>query len=46
MGSFHPGVTQFVYIDGSVHNIADSVELEVYKDVATVNGEEVSKSPL
>lgn len=46
MGSFHPGVTQFVYIDGSVHNIADSVELEVYKDVATVNGEEVSNSPL
>lgn len=41
MGSFHPGITQFVFIDGSVHNIADGVELEVYKDVATVNGEEV-----
>jgi prepilin-type N-terminal cleavage/methylation domain-containing protein len=41
MGSFHPGVTQFVFVDGSVHNIADSIELEVYKDIATVNGDEV-----
>ena len=41
MGSFHPGVTQFVFIDGSVHNITDNIELEVYKDLATVNGDEV-----
>jgi prepilin-type N-terminal cleavage/methylation domain-containing protein len=41
MGSFHPGITQFAFIDGSVHNIADGIELEVYKDVATVNGDEV-----
>ncbi|WP_428305138.1 DUF1559 domain-containing protein [Lacipirellula sp.] len=40
MGSFHPGITQFVFIDGSVHNVTDSIELEVYKDLATVNGDE------
>jgi hypothetical protein len=41
LGSFHPGITQFVYIDGSVHIIADDIELQVYKDIATVNGGEV-----
>jgi prepilin-type N-terminal cleavage/methylation domain-containing protein len=46
MGSFHPGITQFVFVDGSVHNIADSIELEVYKDVATVNGDEVANLQL
>ncbi|BBO33866.1 DUF1559 domain-containing protein [Lacipirellula parvula] len=40
MGSFHPGITQFVFIDGSVHNVTDNIELEVYKDLATVNGDE------
>ena len=40
LGSFHPGVTQFVYVDGSVHVISDDIEIEVYKDVATANGEE------
>jgi len=29
-----------------VHNIADSIELEVYKDVATVNGDEVANLQL
>ncbi|HMO85784.1 MAG TPA: DUF1559 domain-containing protein, partial [Lacipirellulaceae bacterium] len=41
MGSFHPGVTHFVFVDGSVHLINDNIELNVYRDLATVNGEEV-----
>jgi prepilin-type processing-associated H-X9-DG protein len=41
MGSFHPGMTQFAFVDGSVHVIADDILVEVYKDFATVNGEEV-----
>jgi type II secretory pathway pseudopilin PulG len=46
MGSFHPGVTQFVCVDGSVRILADNVELEVYKDIATVNGEEAGSASL
>jgi hypothetical protein len=45
LGSFHPGITQFAFIDGSVHIIADDIELEVYKDLATVNGGEVVNAP-
>src|SRR4029078_8704608 len=26
MGSFHPGLTQFAYIDGSVHIVTDSID--------------------
>lgn len=46
LGSFHPGMTLFVHIDGSVHSIGDQVELEVYKDLATVNGQEASRETL
>ncbi len=46
MGSFHPGVTQFAYVDGSVHVVTDNVELEVYKDIATVNGDEPPNASL
>ncbi|MCC6492825.1 MAG: DUF1559 domain-containing protein [Pirellulales bacterium] len=46
LGSFHPGLTQFVMVDGSVRAIADNIELDVYKDLATVNGEEVNGAPL
>jgi prepilin-type N-terminal cleavage/methylation domain-containing protein len=42
MGSFHPGITQFVFVDGSVHVINDDIDLEVYKDFATVDGGDVS----
>jgi hypothetical protein len=45
LGSFHPGITQFAFVDGSVHLIADNIELEVYKDLATVNGDEVVNAP-
>lgn len=44
MGSFHDGITQFVHCDGSVHVIPDEVDLEVYKDFATVNGNEVIRA--
>ncbi|WP_197530807.1 DUF1559 family PulG-like putative transporter [Bythopirellula polymerisocia] len=40
LGSFHPGTTQFVNIDGSVHSISDDIDIEIYKDLATANGEE------
>jgi prepilin-type N-terminal cleavage/methylation domain-containing protein len=41
MGSFHPGITQFAFVDGSVQIVTDAIDLEVYKDFATVTGEEV-----
>ncbi len=41
MSSYHPGITQFVFVDGSVRTIADDTELAVYQGFATVNGEEV-----
>jgi prepilin-type N-terminal cleavage/methylation domain-containing protein len=37
MGSFHPGVTQFVYVDGSVHVIADGIEKDPYYALATAD---------
>ena len=40
-GSQHPGATQFVFIDGSVHNVTDGVDLDVYFGLATVSGNEV-----
>ncbi len=41
MGSFHPGATLFVRVDGSVNSIIDGVDLVVYQALATVNGGEV-----
>ncbi|MEQ8847726.1 DUF1559 domain-containing protein [Botrimarina sp.] len=41
MGSYHPGLTQFVYADGSVHVINDDIELQAYQALGTVNGGEV-----
>lgn len=41
MGSFHPGGINVLYCDGSVHFITDSVELDFFQALATVNGEEV-----
>lgn len=40
MGSFHKGITQFVFVDGSVHVISDDIDLTLYKALATVRGEE------
>jgi len=41
MGSHHPGATLFVFGDGSVHPISDSIDFAVYQAMSTVNGGEV-----
>ena len=40
MGSYHPGQTMFVMIDGSVRSVNDNIEQLVYQKFATVNGAE------
>jgi prepilin-type N-terminal cleavage/methylation domain-containing protein len=40
MSSYHPGVTLFVYVDGSVHGVSDDISVDVYQARATVNGGE------
>ena len=40
MGSDHPGVTNFLYGDGSVRAITDGTDLYLFQAQATVNGEE------
>ncbi len=41
LGSYHPGVIQTVHVDGSVHVVAEDIDLVTYKALATCNGEEV-----
>ena len=41
MGSHHPGTTQFVFVDGSVHAITDSIDRTVYQSLATANGGDI-----
>lgn len=41
MGSYHPGVTQFAYIDGSVHIVTDSIDRAVYQAIGTTAYNEV-----
>ncbi len=41
MGSYHDGITLFVFGDGSVHPLADSIDFAVYQALSTVNGKEV-----
>ena len=41
MGSFHPGATMFVMLDGSVTAIRNGIDLSVYQARATVNEAEV-----
>jgi prepilin-type N-terminal cleavage/methylation domain-containing protein/prepilin-type processing-associated H-X9-DG protein len=43
--SAHPGGVQFAYVDGSVHFIANSVELSVYRALATIRGGEAVTPP-
>lgn len=40
MSSYHPGVTHFVNIDGSVVVVADDIDTDAYHARATVNGAE------
>jgi prepilin-type processing-associated H-X9-DG protein len=39
-GSRHPGGAQFVYGDGSVRLVRDTIDLVVYKATASMNGDE------
>jgi prepilin-type N-terminal cleavage/methylation domain-containing protein len=41
MGSFHPGITLFVRVDGSVQPVSNGIDLALYKAFATVRGDEV-----
>ncbi len=41
-GSFHPGVTLFAHVDGSVVSISDNVDVQLFKNMATVRGGEVT----
>lgn len=45
MGSYHPGVTQFVVGDGSVRTVGDGTSLTVYLGVSTIDNGEVVKLP-
>jgi len=40
MGSYHSNLTLFGMIDGSVRPVADSIELELYRKLATISGGE------
>lgn len=42
MGSFHPGITQFAFVDGSVQVINDNVDFNAYQALATVAGGEIN----
>ena len=42
MSSYHPGVTHFANIDGSVLVVADDIDADAYHARATVNGGEVN----
>ena len=44
-GSFHPGGTNFVFADGSVHIIVETIDLNVYRALATIQGGEVASYP-
>jgi prepilin-type processing-associated H-X9-DG protein len=43
--SRHPGGLQFAHADGSVRFVPDSIDLEVYRALATVQGGEVASLP-
>jgi prepilin-type N-terminal cleavage/methylation domain-containing protein/prepilin-type processing-associated H-X9-DG protein len=43
--SRHPGGLQFAYADGSVHFISNTIELSVYRALATRSGREVVTVP-
>ncbi len=43
--SYHPGVVNVVMMDGSVHPVADSIELDVWRAMATRQGKESVRLP-
>lgn len=43
--SYHPGAVQALYMDGSVHSLADSVEGSVWRGLCTRAGREAVSAP-
>ncbi len=39
--SYHPGVVQSVFVDGSVRAVADTIQRDVWRALATRAGREV-----
>jgi len=46
MGSYHPGLTMFVKVDGSVHVVNNDIDIKTYQSLGTVSGNEVIAAPL
>lgn len=42
-GSHHPGGAHFAFVDASVHFLADDIDINLYRDLASRNGGEVSE---
>jgi prepilin-type processing-associated H-X9-DG protein len=42
-GSAHPGGAHFAYADGSVHFLGEDLDLSVYRELATRQGEETPR---
>jgi prepilin-type N-terminal cleavage/methylation domain-containing protein len=42
MGSYHPGITLFAHVDGSVVTIANNIDVQLFKNMSTVRGGEVT----
>jgi len=40
-GSRHAGGSHFLMVDGSVHFLSENMNMQTYKDLATINGDEV-----
>lgn len=45
MGSYHEGGCNYLVADGSVHFIAETIPMELYRDLATVDGGEIVEIP-
>ncbi len=43
-GSNHPGGAQFVFADGSVHFLNETIDFDMYMDLATIAGGETTSS--
>ena len=44
-GSFHPGGLNFLFCDGSVHFLAETIDMETFGQLATIHGQELAKFP-
>ncbi|MCA9039953.1 MAG: DUF1559 domain-containing protein [Planctomycetaceae bacterium] len=39
--SYHPGVVNTLYLDGSVHSISENLHLSIWRALGTINGNEI-----